>query len=731
MRPRLYEAFVKALKDSNAPGGVAYVGAGDECLLFAAQGYRQLVPEKHEAKKDTIYDLASLTKVIATTTAVMLLRDEGKLELDAPASKYVNVPAFNQFTLRHLLTHTSGLVAGKPFYRDCSDMSTMIAMYGDVPRDWPAGSRYRYSDAGFMILGRAAEQASGEALDAFCARRIFEPLKMRHTGFKPPEKWARDCAATEECAWRKKVIQGVVHDENAYAVGGVSGHAGLFSTAEDLATFCRALLAGAILPAETLDEMLALGQTPCWPWQGLGWQLDPWISRPMGFLPVRKAFGHSGWTGTSIWMDRDAQLYAILLSNTCHPRRTGRDNGTLRHTFYAGVAAEQPPRPRNTHTGLDRLLQEDFAPLRGSAIGLLTHHAAVDELGRHILDVLKLAPDVTLKVLYSPEHGIRGQAEAGAKVDSEKGAVPVVSLYGDRAAPSATELAGIDYFVVDLQDVGARYYTYAHTLRNCMKACATAKKPMLVLDRPNPVCGSILEGPLAERDDSAVCWAPVPVRHGMTFGEIALYLQKKYFAATGLTVMLHTLDNWGRDLFFGDTDLPWVPPSPNIRTPDAALLYIGACLFEGTNVSEGRGTHQPFQVIGAPWLDVDRVLARVRPEDRLGCELREAHFVPASIPGRAAQPKYMNERCRGFALYPSDRKALRPFRLALALLGAIAAEHPRVFQWNPAHFDALAGSSLLRERIARGEDAGAIVASYEPALHAFGEARPTRYGAGM
>ncbi|MBN2309722.1 MAG: DUF1343 domain-containing protein, partial [Candidatus Hydrogenedentes bacterium] len=658
--------------------------------------------------------------------AILMLRDDGLIDLDARASVYVPVPAFSAFTIRQLLTHTSGLTAGKPLYRDVTSMDEMLSRYAAMPLESKPGAHRRYSDVGFMILGRAVELAARDSLDAFCRKRIFAPLGMEHTTFNPPAEWAAQCAATERCPWRRRLIQGEVHDENASAVGGVSGHAGLFSTTGDLARFCRALLSGQVLPEATLDEMTRFAQVPYWPWQGLGWQLDPWSSAPTGFLPARTAFGHTGWTGVSLWTDRQTGLFAILLANTCHPTRDARDNETLRRTFYTGVAESFYPDTTSAHSGLDRLLRDQFDEFRGRRVALLTHHAATDQQGRSILDVFALAPDVRIACLYSPEHGLRGHAEAGAKVGAQEGPVPVVSLYGKRQRPSAAELAGIDFFVIDLQDVGSRYYTYVHTMKECLAACAEARKPVVVLDRPNPVGGAILEGPVAADAISAVCWGPVPVRHGMTLAEAALFLAERMPPALKPTVLVRPLDNWTPERLFAQCALPWVPPSPNIPTPETALLYVGMCLFEGTNLNEGRGTDTPFHVIGAPWLDPEAVIEAIAPEEHAGCTLDSVTFTPRSIPGKASRPRYMDKACRGIRVTLDDPCQARPFTLALALLSAVNRIHRNAFEWTSS-FDTLAGSDDLRKRIAAGQPPSEIVARFEPGLAAFNACRPRLY----
>lgn len=726
MFQRLYAALVQAIQQSKAPGGVAYIGSVEETFFFEAAGFRQVVPVSKPARRDTIYDVASLTKVLATTTAVLLLKEDGALDLDRSVFEYLPIPEFQTITIRHLLTHTAGLPSVRPFYRDTHTVTEMIQRYVNLGFEWEPGTHRNYSDAGFLILGKVVELVAHDSLDAFCRKRIFRQLGMERTAFNPPRRWAGRCAATEQCPWRGKLMVGVVHDENAYAVGGVAGHAGLFSTAEDIARYCRALLGGKLLRDESVAEMTALGQVPSYPWQGLGWGLDPWSSETQGYLPSRTAFGHSGWTGSSLWMDRATGLFAILLGNTCHPTRRRQDNETLRRTFYTGVARAFYPSTTATHSGLDRLVHDYFEPLAGRRVALLTHHAAIDQLSRPILDVLGFAPDADIRLLYSPEHGLRGQAEAGEKVPSLDGPVPVISLYGDRRAPTEEELKDVDLFVVDLQDVGARYYTYIATMKDCLAACGKAGKTLLILDRPNPIGGAILEGTVAEDTSSAVCCAPIPIRHGMTMGELACFFVGRVLQGPKPEVIVYALDNWERTRLFNECSLPWAPPSPNIPTPETALLYVGMCLFEGTNLNEGRGTDTPFHLVGAPWMDPEEVLRQVAPEERAGCRLEPVTYTPVAMPGKASNPRYRDQRCQGIRITVEDGLQVRSFTLALALISAIRRVHLRTFEWKDS-FDVLACTKALRVQLERGETASQIVSGLTPALRVFDEKRPLLY----
>jgi len=722
----LTHALREAVLESRSPGAIALVGDQTTTVFHEAFGMRQLRPKLLPARKETPYDLASLTKVVATATAVLLLRDEGKLDIDAPVFGYVPIPGFDRFTMRQCLTHTAGLVPGKPYYKEASSLNQMLQRYAERELEFRPGTRRVYSDVGFMILGKVVEMVAQQPLDQFCAQRIFTPLGMARTAFNPPKDWAATCAATEHCAWRRCVMIGAVHDENAYAVGGVAGHAGLFGTAADLARFCRGLLGGRILRHDTVAEIARVGQVPVFPWQGLGWNVDPWASGTEGFLPARTAIGHTGWTGTSIWMDVATGRFVILLSNTCHPSRKNRHNGTLRGIFHQSVARRFYPEQSNTHTGLDRLVWSGFRAVQGQRLGLLTNQAGVDQLSRPLLQVLALEPAAKIHIVFSPEHGFRGQAEAGEAVASEAGSVRVVSLYGKRKRPSAAELAEISLFVIDLPDVGSRYYTYMATMLECLRACAEAGKPVLVLDRPNPVGGAVLEGPVAEQTGSDVCCAPIPVRHGMTMGELALFFSKTLLADKKLKLSVSGLDNWSPDRLFDRCALPWTPPSPNIPTAQTALLYVGLCLFEGTNLNEGRGTDIPFHVVGAPWLDAASVITQIPPEEHVGCVLKPALYVPKPIPGKASHPRFEKKLCRGVQVSIEDPAKVRSFTLALALLGAIRRLHPNQFQWND-RFDVLAGTPKIRAAIERGEGPAQITAAFAPGLDAFNRARPRLY----
>ncbi|MBL7648544.1 MAG: DUF1343 domain-containing protein [Candidatus Hydrogenedentes bacterium] len=720
------EALERAVKDSGAPGAVGYVGHGGETLFHEAVGMRTLLPEPEAARRDTIYDLASLTKVIATATSVLLLHERGLLDLDRPVSEILPLPAFKTITPRHLLTHTAGLPPFKTWHKEAGSVDEYIQRIAALPLESAPGEQRVYSDLGFMMLGRIVEIIGKNALDSFAQENIFKPLGMEHTGFNIPAAWRERCAATEQCPWRGKLMRGEVHDENAYAVGGVSGHAGLFAPAGDLARFCRGLLGGKLLKPETIAMMARPGAVARYPWQVLGWKIDPWAEGSEGHLRSRRAIGHTGWTGTSLWLDLDSHHFVILLSNTPHPTRDLRDNATLRRTFHEPVAAACHPVTTNAHTGLDRITWDAFDALKGKRVAVLANHGAIDLAGRPLLDVLALASEVTVVRVFSPEHGFSGQAEAGENVGVQRAPIPLVSLYGDQKKPTRDQLRDVDLLLVDLPDIGARYYTYMATMKDCMEVCAEAAVPVMVLDRPNPLGGAILEGPIATSVGSLVCCAPIPVRHGMTLGELAMFFKSTFTSCAAVDLSVSELNAWPRSFLAPQCALPWVPPSPNIPTFESALLYIGTCLFEGVNLNEGRGTDTPFQVLGAPWLDAGKVIGGIKKEDQRGCRLEAITYTPRAIPGKASSPVYRDQNCNGIRIHLERAADARPFRLACALLRAIQQTHEKNLEWKP-FFDTLAGGEALRRAIQSGIKTEDYVQSLDAELARFDAARPRRY----
>jgi uncharacterized protein YbbC (DUF1343 family) len=386
-------------------------------------------------------------------------------------------------------------------------------------------------------------------------------------------------------------------------------------------------------------------------------------------------------------------------------------------------------------TGLDLLVADRFRALRGRRVGLVCNPTSVDARLRHAADLFAAAPGVTLGALFGPEHGVRGDAQYMRSVDSDRDprtGVPAWSLYGDTAAslrPTAAQLAGLDVLVFDVQDVGARYYTYQATMMLCMEAAAAAGVAFAVLDRPNPIGGVAVEGPGLRAGFESFCGLhDLAVRHGMTVGELARLFRAE--RRLELELLIIPCEGWRRGMAFRETGLPWIIPSPNMPTPETALVYPGMCLLEGTNLSEGRGTTLPFELFGAPWLEGHR-LAEALSADRLpGVRFRPASFVPT-------WDKHAGVRCHGVQVHVIDPEAFRPFRTGLACVLRAREQDPSRFRWRTEPyefvegvlaFDLLCGSSRERAAIEAGAGPRALFANLGAGERAFSRRRAPYLG---
>ncbi len=372
--------------------------------------------------------------------------------------------------------------------------------------------------------------------------------------------------------------------------------------------------------------------------------------------------------------------------------------------------------------GSERLLAS--GSLKNKRVGIVSNPASVDTNFQHIVRAIALAPDVTLAAIFGPQHGYRADVqdnmiETGHAEDPTRG-VPVYSLYSETREPTAEMLDGLDVLVIDLQDVGSRIYTFVYTMANCLRACRKHGIPVIVTDRPNPVGGEQIDGPtLADGFESFVGQFPIPMRHGMTIGELARFFNESGRIGADLTVV--PMENWARSMYYEDTGLPWVMPSPNIPTIESAVVYPGTVLFEGTNVSEGRGTTRPFELIGAPWVDAEALADTLATYELPGVHIRPAVFEPTF-------QKHAKHACGGCQIHVLNRDEFRVVTTAVAVLVEMRAQNPARFQWRqPPYeyeltklpFDILAGSSELRTQVESGVPVDAISESWMPALERF------------
>ena len=737
--PEIETAVRLAITEGRLPGGVVWVERGGE-QYARALGERAVEPVRERMSLDTIFDAASLTKVIATTTCVMKLIERGQVDLEAPVARYL--PEFagenkGRVTVRHLLTHTSGnkpgiATDGLESYDDVIARACTNPL-GDAP-----ATLTRYSDINFILLGEIVRRVSGQPLEEFAAAEVFRPLGMKDTGYRPAAELRPRIAPTTRGTGR-----GVVHDPVAAKMGGVAGHAGLFTTAGDLSRFARMLLGGGelegarILKSETVKLMTTV-QTPdaIAGRRGLGWDIDTSHSGPRGKWFPLGSYGHTGWTGTSLWIDPFSQSFVILLSNRNHPTEAGNVLalrqllGTLaaesvrgfNFTRVPGALAPQPgtaaPTARatataNVLTGLDVLVRDRFAPLRGLRVGLITNHTGIDRQRRRNIDLLAKADGVTLVALFSPEHGIAGKADdkVGDTRDEATG-LPVFSLYGEGRAPKPEHLAGLDALVFDIQDSGCRLYTYSSTLGECLAAAAQAKLKFFVLDRPNPIGGVLVDGPVREGAASFTAWHDVPVRHGLTLGELARMYNTERALSADLTVI--PCEGWTRDLWWDQTGLPWVSPSPNMRSLTAATLYPGVGLIEFCNVSVGRGTDRPFELAGAPYIDDRAFAAALNAEQLPGVRFIPTRFTPTGH-------LFSGKDCGGVQIIVTDRDSLNPVEVGLALARTLQRQHPA--EWNGAQLARLLVHPATEAAVRDLREIGAMKAAWLPARESFAERR--------
>jgi uncharacterized protein YbbC (DUF1343 family)/CubicO group peptidase (beta-lactamase class C family) len=733
-----------AIKDGRTPGAVLIVGHNGRVVYRKAYGNRSLVPTKEPMTVDTMFDVASLTKVIATTSSLMKLHQEGRFRLNDRVTDYI--PEFqggnSEITLRDLMTHESGLRAGIPRNPEWSGYESGIHLAATLAPINPPGSKMVYSDINFILLGEMVRRLSGKSLAEYSRENVFLPLGMRDTMFLPPASMLGRIAPTERPAKDELPLRGVVHDPTSRAMGGVAGNAGLFSTADDLAKFAQAMLNGGILHGRRVFSPLTVAkftepQTPVGQpvLRGLGWDIDSPYSSNRGELFPIGSYGHTGFTGTSVWIDPTSQSYVILLANAVHPDG-GKSMVPVRRTVgtiaaaAVGITAQRvaltgynelmPGSPlqrqifRNgsTLTGLDVLENERFASLGGKRIGLITNHSGRDREGRRNIEVMRAA-GVQIAALFSPEHGFAGKEDRsgiGNSVDPETG-IRVFSLYGDTLRPTPEMLQGLDALVFDIQDVGVRFYTYETTMAYALEAAAKAKIPFYVLDRPNPITGTRVEGPPIDEANTSFTgyFAGMPVRHGMTMGELAKMFNEERKLGADLTVV--PMQDWQRGDWFDSTSLGWINPSPNMRSLKAAILYPGVCLIEfGKNISVGRGTDSPFEQFGADFIKGRELSAYLNRRNIAGVRFYPTGYTPT-------ESRFKDVPIEAVRIEIVDRDQVDSVRLGLEIACAIEKLYPGKVDWTQSK--RLIGSNDVVRRIAAGEDPSTIQQSYRDALAAF------------
>jgi len=791
------------IADKKLPGAVVLVGHKGKIVFRKAYGNRSLVPTVEKMTVDTIFDAASLTKPIATATSIMILVERGQIRLNDTIGKFIpEIQDENakRVTIQQLLTHVSGYQPDFDLREKWTGRDGMLqALYKEKLRQ-PAGTKFVYSDIGFIVLGEIIERVSKESLEIYAFKNAFEIIKVQNTRFLQPgllfrqafggnsfigppnpaweinlktEDLIKKIAPTENIKGQNnylgakfegdektgnQMLRGQVHDPTAFRMGGIAGHAGLFSTADNLARFCQMLLNGGILDGKrilssnTIARMTAPivvsedGAT-----RGLGWDINTSFSSNRGELFPLGSFGHTGFTGTSVWIDRVSQTFVVFLSNRVHPDGKG-DVAPLRakistvvasaiedtpiemtrlaEDIYSSQVAAQIPKFRNQQpavssqqpvktvavlNGIDVLEKEKFKRLENLRVGLVTNHTGRNLSGKQTIDVLKEAANVKLVALFAPEHGIRGQLDEENLKDStdEKTGLPIYSLYGETRRPKQEQLKDLDAIVFDIQNIGVRFWTYETTLLNVLEEAAKARKPVFVLDRPNPIGGVSVEGAIADADKlSFVVSHTVPIKHGLTIGELAQMMNAD--KKIGADVRVVKMENWSRAMWFDQTSQIWTNPSPNMRSLRQATLYPGIGLLETTNLSVGRGTDTPFEVLGAPYIDGQKLAAYLNDRNLSGVRFVPIRFTPnASV--------FKGEQLGGINIIVTNRENFEPVRTGIEIAIALRKLFPN--GWQPERLNRLLANDETLEKIKRVDTPEAIEKSWQPNLLTFTKRR--------
>ena len=856
----------QAIAAKKLPGAVVLIGHNDKVVFERAYGNRVAAGEipgmysvAEPMTEDTIFDMASLTKSLVTATAMMQLYEAGKFQFDDPVAKYLLAFAANgkeNVTIRELLTHYSGLPADvdlkDPWGLAAPDKAEGIRRAMDSSLESKPGTTFKYSDINFITLGALVEKLSGQPLDEYAEQHIFSPLKMIHTTF---HAFTKGCGPydvsgstielqlglhemyTIGCSpglgiWNTLSIQnvaptahdnegtpatnpsfdhllrGTVHDPTTRRMGGVAGHAGVFSTTADISLFAQALLDKLLHntgPFPLKQSTLQLMTTPQQPataqsgatiftpdgktttgiaTRGFGWDINTAFSRPRGEIFPIGSFGHTGFTGTSLWMDPQSHTYVILLANAVYPRGNPPISALRGQVATAAARALNLPVPAcdctmcpgcpnltvtpgpepiaplsevqaqiqsagsPTLTGIDVLQSTHFATLLAAAhghndhlrIGLLTNQTGLDSTGHRTVDILYHSiPQVELTTLFSPEHGILGSKDT-ARVSNDTDPtthLPIISLYGPKASdrrPTHESLKDLDAIVIDLQDAGVRFYTYESVVGYFLEAAAKEKSmghslQIILLDRPNPINGVAIQGPVSDPGrESYINYMPLPIRHGLTLGELARYIngEHRHPAASSPNVQLPLnapltvvpMQHWTRTQFFDDTHLPWTNPSPNLRNLTAATLYPGLGMLDSTNVSVGRGTDKPFEQIGAPYIDAPTLAAYLTKRNIPGVA-----FAPTTFSVTEDENHYPShgKTIPGIAFTVTDSNILDSPELGIEIVSALQRLYPT--QFNLAKTDPLIVSVNTILSLKNNEDPRVISASWKTDLDAFRQRR--------
>lgn len=720
------ELVSTAVSEKKMPGCVVGVGDSKGLFFLRAYGNKRTEPTPEPMTTDTVFDMASITKPVATGSSIMKLIEQGKLR---PQDKVIDFfPEFgvkekNTITVLDLLVHRSGLIPDNALADYKNGPEVAWQKICELPLTAPVGTAFKYSDVNFIVLGKIVEKLSGKNLNQFVRGEVFEPCEMQESGFIPSDSLKQRAAPTEKRndAW----IQGDVHDPRAFELGGIAGHAGLFSTATDIGKYAQMILnEGRIHKLDGSSEqvfapntirLMRRGVPVPGGVRGLSWDKQTGFSTNKGDFLSSEAIGHGGFTGTVLWIDPAQDLFFVFLSNRVHPDGKGLVNplaGKLLNVVASDLSrANVSSKDQHVLAGLDCLERDGFRILEGRKVGLITNHTARTRNKVGIVKLFSDARNFQLVALFSPEHGFEGKLDI-AKVDDSQDSstgLKIFSLYGETRRPTPKMLESVDTLVFDIQDIGARFYTYISTMGEAMKAAAENKKRFVVLDRPNPINGVDVAGPiLDDKLESFVAYHKLPVRHGMTVGEIAKMLQQEL--QLDLDLQIVPCEGWERSMYYESTGIPWINPSPNMRSLNQAVLYPGIGLLETTNISVGRGTDTPFEWIGAPWMRSSELAAELNRLGLPGVVFLPVEFTPTSS-------KFANQLCHGIQIDVIDRQTFQPVKTGLMIAVYLRRLHPEA--WETKSLNRLLGNKKMEQAILDGRDWNELEGIYLDGMREF------------
>jgi uncharacterized protein YbbC (DUF1343 family) len=725
-------AIESAIAEGDLPGAIVGFWHNGQWLVKDAYGDRQVLPEREPMAMDTIFDMASITKPVSTATSAAILVERGQIDPEAPVRTYI--PEFtgegrDAVLVKHLMRHTAGLIPDNALedYQSGPDLAWKKLYESSIKS--PPGTKFVYSDVCFELLGKIVENVSGKPLHEFAKANIFEPLKMLDTGYLPPTDLIPRIAPTEPRDG--KMLRGIVHDPRAALLGGVAGHAGLFSTLEDLSRYGQMMLGDGrfgevkIMNRDTVTRLttphLVESRADFGPvTRTNGFDHHSPYSYNSGNVLSEAAYGHGGFTGTVFWIDPDRNCFFIFLSNRLHPDGKGNVNKLAGSVSKTIVERCLPPLVNADpwtaiKLGIDVLRQSNFRALQGKRVGLVSNHTGRNAAGISTAQILKDSKVVQLVALFSPEHGFQGLLDQSRIGDSTADdlQLPIYSLYGQSRKPTAEQLAKVDCLVYDIQDIGCRFYTYISTMKECMQAAAENGKQFVVLDRPNPIGGVRVAGPLVDSgSESFVACHNLPVQHGMTVGELALMFNKEL--KMNLDLQIIPVRHWNRNQMYDQTGLEWVDPSPNMRSQVAAELYPGIGLLETTNISVGRGTDRPFEWLGAPWVNSRQLADWLNRQSLSGVRAIPRSMTPTTS-------KYANEKCGGIQLLVTDDDQLDAILLGLTVAKGLQELYPK--EWKANLMKTLLVNEKVMQAIVAGADVKSLFAIFEADLEAFKKRR--------